>query len=174
MLCWGWTRVPTPGAAHSRGSAGSRGGCPGASWHGLLMFPLHKGEIPMGSAYLHPCLSFPASAAEPGMPGGVSHPCGISVCRERRRALSPTAKHLQLDFEGVFWENLSFFFFFFPPIFPLQLARDEGEGQPASLPARAGEGGPSYRRHSRPWPVSPPGKADARHANRHLESAGEL
>lgn len=61
-----------------------------------------------------------------------------------------------------------------PPIFPLQLAWDEGEGQPASLPARAGEGGPSYQRHSRPWPVSPPGKADARHANRHLESAGEL
>lgn len=112
-------------------------------------------------------------------------PCFGSRARDARRDF-PSLRHL-----GVPGTPMSFIpnsrtpsvgfrrsslgeFLFPPPIFPLQLAWDEGEGQPASLPARAGEGGPSYQRHSRPWPVSPPGKADARHANRHLESAGEL
>ena len=68
---------------------------------------------------------FPRSGSRARGARRVPHPCGISAHWERRRALSSTAKRVRLDFEGVFGENFSFFFFFLffsPPIFPLELA----------------------------------------------------
>lgn len=64
------------------------------------MFPLSRGEIPMSSAYLHPSFSFPAQAAEPGVPGGVPHPCGISACCE---CSIPDSQMRRVRFRRSFW-----------------------------------------------------------------------